>query len=294
MAYLTGFANSWTDLHDNLIAIATAHGWSNTAGLLSKAGLFSQTLYAQLSLVTVNNAPNGLAVLGKTAANAGAAPNRVGMLNWGVYGVSFPLTYHAFVFSDPDEVYFLINTNVDYWQFLAFGQSDRWGLEGSGLWVAGSVNADSPSSMIDFANDGAGNYGNPPAPFFARAYNAPASNYYCATGIDDTEWHGKTNNSVGVAGCSVLLNQLPNAWNSEAVLLPIRDYVSRPDGFVSIVAELANARYTRVDYYSPGQVIQVGTEPWMIMPFYKKDASQRNGGVGITHSGTYGWAIRRG
>ena len=292
MAYMTGFATSWAALHANLIAILTSHGWSTDGGVVSKAGLFGKTLYAQLSVVTINNAPNGLSVLGRTAASSGAAPSRVGMLNYGMYGVTFPVTYHAFVFSNPDEVYFLINTNVDYWQFLALGQSDRWGLDGTGLWVPGSLNTDSPSGQIDFANSGAGSYGNPPAPFFARAYTPAASNYYCATQMDTVEWHGKSNNSIGVAGVDTLLNQLPNAWNSEAVLLPIRDYVNRPDGFVSIVVELANARYTRVDYYSPGQIINVGTEPWMLLPFYKKDATNRNGGTGIAHSGTYGWAIR--
>lgn len=85
---------------------------------------------------------------------------------------------------------------------------------------------------------------------------------------------------------------LPNRWNSEAVLLPIRGWKVRPENKITLTLDLEHARWTRVDNYEPGQLISIGPDRWKIFPCYRKNAAARDGGTGIDHSGTLGWAVR--
>ena len=91
-----------------------------------------------------------------------------------------------------------------------------------------------------------------------------------------------------------LVSLLPNGWNSEAVLIPIRAYKQRFESKISITADLVHARYTRVDNYAPGEIIAIGGQRWKIFPWYRKDSTARQGTGGWrgAHSGTLGWAIR--
>ena len=84
----------------------------------------------------------------------------------------------------------------------------------------------------------------------------------------------------------------PSAWNGESVLVPIQVITSRPSNLWSLVGELTHARYVRLDNLEPGQLITLGPDRWKVYPFYRKDATARDGGDGIDHTGTLGWAIR--
>jgi len=78
------------------------------------------------------------------------------------------------------------------------------------------------------------------------------------------------------------------------VLLPIRAYKIRPSSKVSLIGDLENARYMRIDNYAPGEVFNLGAERWKALPWHQKNATPagRSGGDGLTHTGTLGWAIR--
>lgn len=300
MAYYTGAANSFAELRDALVSMCTTNGWSWNSGteVLSKAGLFSKSLYVYLGYTAT-----ALRAHGKSTLVEGWAPNAVGIATNTYFPITFPVTYYGFVFTNPDEVFFVINCNIDFYQFVSFGQSDRWGLPGTGLWTAGTHNNQSTGQYASAVSIGV-NYGGSGQNFTSAAIfwdpngsTAPSRNYSLHADLDAQGWWQNTNNgtstnSIGITDIGTLLGQLPNSWNSEAGTQPIRCYKNRPEGFVSITAELANARYTRNDYYQPRQIINIGTERWMVFPFYKKDASARNGGPGVYHSGTFAWAVR--
>jgi len=84
----------------------------------------------------------------------------------------------------------------------------------------------------------------------------------------------------------------PNAFNNEGVLLPIKVIKTRASSKYSQVLQLENARNIRIDNYTPQEIIALGTDEWMVFPWYKKNAAVPDGGENITHTGTMGWAIK--
>ncbi|WPP47086.1 hypothetical protein [Pseudomonas sp. AN-1] len=301
MAYYTGTANDMAALRQVLIDACVLEGWSWDAGaeVLSKGGLY---LRATLSA-------DGLSLLGRTSAAAGSAPNavRIGKLFQKVgqptYDIEFPATYE--IFAHPGEVYLVVNYAADRYQWAAFGQSTVDGMSGTGMWfaatsaqlVAGSPGGTQTAPIdIGLTGTGAGSILTSAAPFWARSSNyATVNNGFVHSDLDGQGWQmgaGANLNDFGIAPAATLLGILPNSWNSEAVLLPIRVYKARSANKISLVADLEHARYTRVDNYEPGQVIAIGDDRWKVFPFYRKNAAVRSGGAGINHTGTFGWAIR--
>ena len=96
----------------------------------------------------------------------------------------------------------------------------------------------------------------------------------------------------GIKYMSELITTQPNAFNNEGVLLPIKVIKTRASSKYSQVLQLENARNIRIDNYTPQEIIALGTDEWMVFPWYKKNVSARNGGGDVTHTGTFGWAIK--
>lgn len=292
MAYYSGSAVDMAAVRTALVSACIAEGWSWNAGteMLSKGGVF-----VRLQIVS-----GYLELLGRTAAGSGDAPNVVRMGTLNVTPVTFPLSYDVFVFET--EVYMVINYSVDYYQFCGFGKSAVLGLPGTGNWVMASLAHTNPTAGVSITPVAGGTSGNhfvSPAPMWGTEPGHPAAlsnrNYFIHSDLDGQGWWlGQTVSAppVGVAAAAPLVSILPNSWNSEAVLLPIRGWKVRTSNKNSLTAELLNARWTRNDNYAPGQIIEIGPERWKIFPCYRKDAVNRNGGGPINHSGTLAWAIR--
>lgn len=211
----------------------------------------------------------------------------------GLHAIAYPLGYELFLF--PDEVYCVVRHSVDVFQYFAFGRSSI-PLPGTGMWVGatGETGMSGSSGLSIYPAGGTGvNYGyTVPALFWATDYSR-SNNVH--SDFDGQGWwldQAEYANTIGISPLIPLTSLLPNAWNSEAVLLPIRAFKRRTSGKVSLVVDLSNARHTRVDNYLPGEVITIGTDRWKVFPWYRKNSAARNGGSGITHSGTFGWAIR--
>ncbi len=293
MAYYSGSAVNMAGVRQALVDACSLEGWAWNASteMLSKGAMF-------LRLQVVSGY---LTALGRTSAAAGDAPGVV-RIGWiapmRIPDISWPVEYEIFVFED--EVYLVINYAVDYYQWLAFGQSSISGVSGTGLWVSATLShvamLRSDIDPIDMAatNGGGSNLGCPGI-FWGTTGQDPSRQSWVHSDIDGQGWwpaQSLAGAPVGISASAPLLGLLPNAWNSEAVLLPIRAYKVRPSSKVSLTAELAHARYTRIDNYVPKEVVQIGSDKWRIFPFYRKNSAARNGGVGINHSGTFGWAIR--
>lgn len=291
MSYSNGVANDMDALRTALINACTAEGWSLSGEILSKG-----TTFIRLQIVS-----GWLTLLGGTGISAGAltgaagAVSRIGQVN-GI-AITWPANYEIFVFDA--EVYLVVNYNVNFYQWLAWGKSTVQGMPGTGMWFGASMFANNGTSVAMTQTGSLGSTGyNCPGLFYKELSMATVASTLESrvhTGLDGFGWADGGSANPGASAINSarpLLELLPNSWNSEAILLPIRAMQPRPSNKISLVADLQHARYTRIDNYTPGEVIALGTDRWKVFPWYRKDAANRNGGQSITHTGTLGWAIR--
>jgi hypothetical protein len=66
-------------------------------------------------------------------------------------------------------------------------------------------------------------------------------------------------------------NQAPFSGN--VLLAPIQNYVLRVGGLYSPIGTFPNVRYLRMDRFSPGEEITIGTDTWKIFPFVRQGVS---------------------
>ena len=292
MAYYSGSAVDMTAVRTALVAACTAEGWSwdSFAEVLSKGGVF----------VRLRAQDGYLELLGRTSASGGAAPGVVRMGPMISDAMTYPVSYDVFVFEA--EVYMVINYSVDRFQFCGFGKSTAQGLPGTGNWVMATQGQTPPLVGFTITATSGGNNGyisGTPMPFWGTVRGSLSSgandNWWVHADLDGMGWLPATNanaSAIGVAAAAPLIGLLPNSWNSEGVLLPIRVFQQRSSNKNSLTAELLNARWTRNDNYEPGQVIDIGSERWKIFPGYVKNITARNGVDRGFHSGTFAWAVR--
>lgn len=307
MSYYSGTASSLSDLRTALLTHAQADGWTLTGDVLSKAGVYFQIQVTADHVTCLGCESNA-------AANPAPSAVRIGKM-WSFSGrttrlISFPCNYEVFGFAQ--ELYLIVNYDVDRYQWLAFGKSTVPGLVGQGGWCGATVGG-APGTQLTFYNrdlvlhitpteGGTDAYSTTPcgALFWQTAgAGLGPRNAWVNHGLDSHgwTWNGAANSlPIGIRHQPLIALQ-PNAWNSEAVLLPIRAYKERPSFKASLVADLANARHVRIDNIAPGDILTIGSDEWRVFPWYMKNVTYRNGTTdtptGDTdHSGTFGWAIR--
>ena len=304
--YYTGSVSSFAGLLTAMTTGCAAHGWSWDGTILSKSGLFIRPYVSTAEassegaglLAELGTGRSGSAITG----GSGCIP-RLGRPGGGLEAVVWPATYHLFVFDDPSEVFLVLQFNVNRHYWMAFGASAING----GPWISATAGkgytASTASSLSIAANSGgssssANRSGLPFWKSTAGPNTAPVSFSETVRSQVDAEWGGfASGNGVGFLNgvlSTIPMNQrLPSNWNQAAVLLPINVYQRRASDFWSMVLSVRNARYVRVDYYEPGQIITLGHEQWMIFPGYRKDLANRDGpSTSGDHTGTMGWAIR--
>ena len=306
MAYVTGSAANISDLAAALRNACIANGWANPAGNILSKGTSFFSVAASGNFVELKG---GLGQSSGTLTTA--SPNFVRL--GGSY-MTFPATYEIHILTNPDEVYCIINYNSDFYQQLSFGKSDVPGIGGTGAWFSGAkgstqsltgayankvfLSVSWPESVATTTYDGFG------CGLFLDS-SVGGGIYFSSfvhTGLDSTPWRSGYSGTAALTGCrgggsqvGSLLQQLPNLYNSANVLLPIKPVALRSSGGVTIIANPKNARYLRIDNVVPGEIITFGADKWKVYPFYRKDATVRNGvdwPTGATHSGTFGYAIR--
>lgn len=315
MAYYSGQASSYQELLNVLVAACVEQGWTWTDGILSKGTAFVKP-YVSTQITSTQGL--GLIIQGGTGKNGtnlidpsfdqprigaiGAATNKS-------TEVAFPCNYEIFIFDNPNEVYLIVNFNIDNFYYLGFGVSVYTLNNSTGLWLTASVSRFYQQSTVDayqgwtiFDNGGGdASFNFSAGPFWRTQYlpdNVGADAIH--TGLNGMGWQKATSktqtNSVGafnaVTSALPMISLLPSKWSSESVLLPIQIINFTTSNKSQIVAELKNSRYLRIDTLEPKQIIQLGSEKWKVFPFYKKNTIARNGGSSITHTGTFGWAIR--
>lgn len=297
MAYVTGMANDLGELVAAIQNACTDNGWSLAGDVIYKGDVHvevkvsgSTVTYQGGTGVDVSNALTG----------AGPIPVRMRAF---AQAFAFPMTYEIHILTDPDEVYVIINYAVDFYQWAAWGQSTVSGLPGTGVWYAASCHANS-STEVSIAASGAqlgqAVNGNHHVTLLSTQSVTSgvnnSQNGFVQHGLDGESWNpASPSGGAGLHGYTALdplIGILPNAWNDETVLLPVVAYRNRGSNKNSLVADLAHARHCRIDYHDPGDIITYGGDRWKLYPCYRKNTASRNGGFGIQHSGTLGFAIR--
>lgn len=317
MAFYSGAANSFEDLRTALIDACVAQGWTWSDSILSKGTAYVRPY---VSTATTSTEGPGLIIQGGTGKSGstltGASDVRPRLGRAGVTNsadVVFPLSYSIHIFDAPSEVFLFVRYSVDRFGWLAFGISATPGLPGTGLWIAGIARRGYLTSTVSTGGFGitptAGGSSNDnstgsavcsPGLFWcsSRAAGSDARQDAIHSNLDGGGWEGAGSGSSpgglnAIFPSIPLIGYLPNAWNSESILLPIQAYLWRAASKASLVADLVNARYVRVDNYEPEQIINIGADSWKIYPFHRKNSAASNGGsLGLDHSGTFGIAIR--
>lgn len=310
MAYYSGVANSLANLKHSLLTSAQSDGWTLTGDVLSKAGVFFRILSSETNISCLGCADNAVSTPAPGVVQIGLIYLRSG---YTTREITFPCSYEIFGFAQ--ELYMVVNYDVDTYQWMAFGKSTVPGLSAHGGWCGATIGAtiigtsgsftpnpifiNAGGAMNSLDVSGGGNYGNysmtTAALFHGVGSGLGFRNWHLNAKLDGTDWLiGSTldDAGVGVNPLYPLLAIQPSTWNSETTLLPMRAYATRPSNKLSMVADLDHARRVRVDNLSPGDILTIGPDKWKVFPWYRKDTAARNGGFKINHTGTFGWAIR--
>lgn len=306
MPYVSGLANSASDLLNAMVIAGTDNGWTyDTAySLLHKGQIYGRLSASGLNfLVQAALGYNG-ATLNTPAAKQVGITDRLSKS--GNTRLSYPVTYHIFVHTDPDDIILAVNYQVMWWQWLALDQARTFGVLGNGIWHWGTATSDiSPNAgvAIDSSGSPGGGHGNTSgAPFWQSndISGVQASSIYL-----NFNGHGWWNNPMGVftkspnnaratiATGTQLVTQ-PNHWNGEAVLARVHIMAAQPSSFWSHVAELPHLRMTRNDNINDGQIMTLGSERWFVAPVYRKNINSRNASTykEPNHSGTVAIVVR--
>ena len=308
MPFYTGSASSFSDLRTALFNACVAEGWTLSTDVLTK-GSAAVKIENNTTSVTIKDLglvlQGGTSATGATLVNPSPVTPRMGRASTATIQPTFPMEYYIHIFDSPDEVYLVAKSNVDYYYWLSFGLSDVPGLSSTGLWLSANANprvgpGSSPGYAIGVSSGGINQYS---GGFFWEDGQSAASSAQnqntIASGLDSVIWSSDTassgaNSKFGINGlaASTLLSVQPNAWNSESTLVRAQVFQWRDANKCSMVADIKNARYVRIDNYSPEQIITLGSDQWRVYPYYRKNLSARDGGTGIEHTGTFGFAIR--
>lgn len=308
MPYYTGAANSMAGLLESVTAACVAEGWTWADSILSKGNVF-----VQLTANDSGNPSPSIQIRGGTGRADGALVNPSTAYpylarptdNINIDNISYPVTYHLFVFEDPAEVYLVVQYGVDWHAWLAFGESV---INGVSIWIAASrasVLYFDGSGRISIGINGITNISSNVYATGAFFWKVGMSNYAGALtyNIDINNAGAWMPTSLPNAAYPVgmvsatpsameLIDQGLSTWNNESILIPIQPHLRVDGNKIQMLADIQNARYIRVDNYDSGQILTIGSEQWMVFPFIRKNTGARDGGTRINHTGTFGWAIR--
>lgn len=299
MAYYSGTASSLADLRTALLTHAQADGWVLTGDVLSKAGVYFQILVTAKNITCLGCEDNAVSNPAPGVVQIGTVWEKTG---YTTRLISFPCNYEVFGFTQ--ELYLVVNYDVDTYQWMAFGKSSVAGLPGQGGWCGATIGSSVPDGGTEGPisigpTQGGSSYPTTSGALFWTSIStqACARNAWVNSGLDSHGWTWKgaaADSPIGIRHLSPLVALQPSSWNSESTLLPLRAYKERPSYKSSLVADLVNARIFRIDNMAPGDILTLGPDQWKVYPWHRKNILVRDGGIstGVNHSGTFGWAIR--
>ena len=298
MPYQTGTTTSATDLKAIIETFATANGW---VGQGAPVASYGQGLgYFQLTAVSSDRlrmmGGNGVDGSGNLTGTPG-----IGGDIW-LPSTAWPATYHLFAHTNPVGLWCVVNYQSEYYQWLGCGDITKYGAWTGGNWAGGWASASaSLNNQCGMTELGAGSAGTANgmsttgvgAPFYppmAGAYSQLYSTFlHCE--LDGAIWPGNGTGSYPLFAtyADPLHARMPSLWNSQSVLTPYWLWLPRANGYGSILGHIEHLRSVRVDNYTAGDIITLGTAKWKVFPWWRKDTTNRAGGSNTT--GTWGFAL---
>lgn len=295
MPYQTGTVANPADLKTTIETFAVARGWSLGSGILSKGGSYIRLTAPDAEILTIE------ASFDNFSTQAPHTPRIRITSGW-------PVTYYLFGFTDVDNIYCVVNYSVSKFQYVAFGKLLKYGTWTGGTWASATL-AHQTSTLIGIVVSGTplsmvGAYsGSPPALSGGAiqcsgeggAAIANRQNSVLHAEIDGNTWAMPARDTFRINvtwPLGNLINRLPNAWNSQTLLLPYQMVATRASEYRSLVGEFPHIRACRIDNHEPGDIVTLGPDSWKLFPWLEKNSTQRDGVASSGHSGTLGWAIK--
>jgi hypothetical protein len=324
MPYATGTATSMSSLLTALRSACTSNGWTLAGNVLYKNGCYAEIFAGPaFSTATADMHLRIRAGNGIDGANALTDPapeySSIGYLysanttGASIIAWDWPVTYHVHMHGD--EVHMFVNFFAGQkWHFMAFGRSPAPGSVGTGNWHTATISRNSSGGFLIYGGnegifqvDGNGSSAGWGGGYFwgrNSTFQVLTSSYMHGAFIESTglprwniglgaAWSTYAEGAISASVCAMpLMAYSPNAWNSQSILLPIQIANLRLSSKISLIGELAHARFCRNDFIDPGAVITLGADRWKVYPMWEKNTSVRDGVVRGTHSGTLAIAVR--
>jgi hypothetical protein len=191
-----------------------------------------------------------------------------------------------------------IEHEVGKWRHLILGTMRKYGSFDGGAFCAGCTDMYSPRSdfnlipfnsdpfvqpMAAFAKvDGVGTTG------WAMGPTTAGGEGYRLTGLQSIDNRTGEVDYLNSGNMDVnLLASEPSAYTSIVPLIPIRLGLilsSSPYAY-QLLGEVTGLRIVRMDGYSPGDIITMGAERWMILPLTYKETGKVCAGFAIPYDG---------
>lgn len=309
MAYQTGTVADLTALKSVIETFCTSNGWTLSVGT-SLSTLHRGSVYVALdvNLVTQEHL-NVLTGDGLDGSND-LISQRFASSLWKKFmniDIGNPFTYHLFMSANQDNFFCIVNYATSYIKHLCFGLMDKYGTWTGGEYYSasdgGSVDAGTGTFLeFDFRDDVNAGWG--VAPFIANRLRISSlircdvngldtwlQNYRNWNGGGDTEYRLGISHAVTAYLSRASLNQ----WTSDVTLVPFILSALRDTNDMSIIGQIPQLRSTRCDNFNIGDIITLGSDQWMIFPWYFKSFASPNGNfhtISTPHSGLHAFAIR--
>ena len=285
MPYQTGQISSWADAIAVIKSFAQANGWSVSGDVIYKGDIFA-AVYAGN---TNGNSEGSVRLQGGTGQSGGALTGANGLESAFLGGPligdplnSFPMNYHLFCHTSPDQISMFVNYNNVWWQCLTFGEIQKY------FSVTGGQFYHAPSNPATNACFG-GYYG------LCAQVLKPRAGYVHAVapfwiGDDNNDWDGSTirlhldgkvwwrssrhsnNDTRRVTAPDAIypLHARSNsAWNEMTVMLPYYLVATRPESKLTPIGTISHFRHFRMDNHVAGDIVTFGSDKYKVFPWLR-------------------------
>lgn len=225
-----------------------------------------------------------------------------------VHVPQWPVPYRIFTFTDPDMVLCIARTGATQYQWIMFGQIEKFGTWTGGTFI-GATNSEKQATSTNgsFANlpifsVGGSSRTRSYAPFhnmetsFNRSLTADNVTNSCL--LMDVLGEGSTWTTNGPenpfntseffrrgyanALTNPINNRSPNTFNQVGVMTPLWIYTQRDaEPNYAVVGRLPHVRQIPLQNFDPEDIFELGADRWIVFPYFER------GGT----TGLWGWAI---
>lgn len=289
MAYFTGSVNSAAQLATMLKNTVAANGWTLAGDVVSKNGAHIRITAPDTSEVRIEGARNGIFA----APDICPRYSRIRLTNWPSYA-----TYHLIVFDNPETVWCTINFGTITYMHVGFGVLQKYAAWDGGMWFHAQhttgvsdlqgfsyVDGDVRSYYPNQGNECALFWNQRDSDMWNGGNNSnKVSMLHCE--LRGEIWPGfeqgtGVNNNFNMIHCPYIIRPThkcnPNAFNGQTVLSPFTLSLQNTDGHYMPIGHVGHLRWVKLTNYNPGDIIQLGTEKWLLFPWKQLDPTIPNG-----------------